>query len=152
MWYVLYFLPFEMHILKYRVYHPPSLKSSSSYNGHCPGIFILVHEIIVRWIMKDQGSASVKKISSNFVRSRSTFDNLCFLLLPILPTYCPQCLNSLWRYRSCWGAHYQSSDQRLRLPAPLPPALPIEPIWHAYDNFQSPLYTHRMSSCPIGCW
>ena len=117
-WYVLYFLPFEIHILRYQIYQPQSLKSlslsrhpfhrscshhlldhgrSGSSNGHCPCIYVLIHATIICWIMKDRGSASVKKVSSNFLGSRPIiYASFC---PPVLPTYCSQSLNNLWMYR-----------------------------------------------------
>ena len=93
MWYVFYFLPFEMHIL---TYYPPSLKSSSFSNGHCPGIFVLVHATIVCWIM-------IHKRSGFGVRQKGEFQSLKISLQVIL-AFAPSSTNlfpSVWIIYGC---------------------------------------------------
>jgi len=57
----------------------------------CPGTLILACATVVCWIMKDRKTEEIKKVSSNFLKSRSTSYYLCFLSPPpVLSTHWPQ--------------------------------------------------------------
>jgi hypothetical protein len=78
MWCVLDFLPFEMHILRYRPYYPPSLKCSSLSNGfiQVPLSSFTQH----RFLDHERSGFSVhQKVKFQFL-SHSTSYNLCFRL------------------------------------------------------------------------
>jgi hypothetical protein len=86
MWNVLYFLPFEMHVLRYRLsillpFISKKLELVQLESGYYPRTLVLIQATVICWrVMKDRGSVSVTKVSSNFSRSRSmSYSNLCFL-------------------------------------------------------------------------